>query len=73
MMTAWILNTASLFTTTIATFLILLCAYKAPNWADDALPLKAKLAYAKHRKLLTASVAILALWLLLQCLSVILL
>jgi hypothetical protein len=71
MTTAWLLNTTSLFATTIGALLIFLYLYRTPRLADDALSPAAKLAYAKRRNLLTASVAILAAWLVLQCLVVI--
>ena len=71
MTTAWLLNTTSLFATTIATLLIFLYLHKTPRLAEDALAPAAQLAYAKGRKLLTASVGILAAWLVLQCLVVI--
>ena len=71
MTTAWLLNTTSLFATTFGALLIFLYLYRAARFADDASSPGVKRAYAKRGKLLTASLAILASWLVLQCLAVI--
>ena len=73
MTAAWLLNTTSLFATTIAVLLIFLYLYRTPRLADEVLTPAGRVAYAKHRRLLATSVAILAAWLLLQCLAVLLL
>jgi len=72
MTAAWILNTVGLLTTTIGALLILLYLWKAPRFAEDRLPPEGKRAYARHRRLLTVSVGLLAAWLVVQYLAVIL-
>jgi hypothetical protein len=67
-MTAWILNTASLFTTTIGVLLLFLYLWKAPRFA--ALPPDEKRAYERHRKGLVAGVGLLAAWLLVQDIAI---
>ena len=69
-MTAWILNTASLFVTTIGVLLIFLYLYKAPRCAADSLPPEEKRAYERHRKGLVAGVGLLAAWLLVQDIAI---
>jgi hypothetical protein len=72
MTVAWVLNAVGLLATTIGALLIFLYLWKSPRFAEDWLSPEGKLAYAKHRRLLTISVGLLAAWLLLQYLSVIL-
>ena len=70
-MTAWILNTASLFITTIGVLLIFLYLYKAPRFAT--LAPEDKLAYERHRKGLVTGVGLLAAWLLVQDIAILVL
>ena len=73
MTAAWILNSASLFVTTVGALFIFLYLSKAPQFADGWLSAEGKQAYEKHRRLLTISAGLLAGWLLIQDLAVILL
>ena len=70
-MTAWILNTASLFVTTIGVLLIFLYLYNAPRFAG--LPPEDRLAYERHRKGLVIGVGLLAAWLLVQDIAILML
>ncbi|HLX79761.1 MAG TPA: hypothetical protein VKS43_04170 [Burkholderiales bacterium] len=73
MSAAWILNSVSLFATTVGALLIFLYLSKAPSLAGDGMSAEAKRACEKHRRLLMISVGLLAAWLLVQDLAVILL
>ena len=73
MTTAWILNSVSLFATTVGALLIFLYLSKASQFADDWLSPAGKQAYEKHRRLLTIGVGLLAAWLVVQYLAIILL
>jgi hypothetical protein len=73
MTAAWILNSVSLFATTVGTLLIFLYLSQAPRMVGDGLPAEVKQACEKHRRLLKISVGLLAAWLLVQYLAVILL
>jgi len=72
MTVTWILNTAGLFVTTVGALLIVLYLWKIPRFAEDWLTPEGRRAYAKHRRLLVISVALLAAWLLVQYLAIIL-
>ena len=72
-MTAWILNTSSLFITTIGVLLIFLYLWKAPRFAADSLPPEEKRAYDRHRRGLVAGVGLLAAWLLIQDIAILML
>lgn len=72
-MTAWILNTASLFVTTIGVLLIFLYLYKAPRFAVDSLPPEQKHEYERHRKGLVTGIGLLAAWLLVQDIAILVL
>jgi hypothetical protein len=72
-MTAWILNTASIFITTIGVLLIFLYLWKAPRFAVEALPPDDKRAYEKHHRGLVIGVGLLAAWLLVQDIAILVL
>ena len=72
-MIAWILNTSSLFITTIGVLLIFLYLWKAPRFAADSLPPEEKRAYDRHRRGLVAGVGLLAAWLLIQDIAILML
>jgi len=72
-MTAWILNTSSLFITTIGVLLIFLYLWQAPTFAVDSLSPKDRQAYEKHRKGLVTGVGLLAAWLLVQDIAILVL
>ena len=73
MTTAWILNSLSLFVTTVGVLLIFLYLSQAPRLTGEGIPAEVKRACEKRRRLLTISVGLLAGWLLIQDLAVILL
>jgi len=72
MTAAWVLNSVSLFATTVGALLIFLYLSQAPKLAGDGIPAEVKRACEKHRRLLMISVGLLAAWLLVQYLAVIL-
>jgi hypothetical protein len=73
MTVAWLLNTVSLFATTIGALLIFLYLSQAPRLAGEGIPAEVRRACEKRRRMLTISVGLLAGWLLIQDLAVILL
>jgi hypothetical protein len=73
MSAAWILNSVSLFVTTVGALLIFLHLSQAPRLADSRIPAEIQQACEKHRRSLMISVGLLAGWLLIQDLAVILL
>ena len=73
MTAAWVLNSVSLFVTTVGALLIFLYLTQVPRLVGDGLPAEAKRTFEKHRRLLTIAVGLLAGWLLIQYLAVILL
>jgi hypothetical protein len=73
MTAAWVLNSVSLFATTVGALLIFLYLTQAPRLAGDGIPADVKQAFEKHRRMLTIAVGLLAAWLLVQYLAVILL
>jgi hypothetical protein len=73
MTAAWVLNSVSLFTTTVGALLIFLYLTQAPRLVGDGIPSEIKSACEKHRRMLTIAVGLLAAWLLVQYLAVILL
>ncbi len=73
MNTAWLLNSVSLFVTTVGALLIFLYLSQAPRLADSRIPADVRQACEKHRRMLMISVGLLAGWLLIQDLAVILL
>jgi hypothetical protein len=72
-MTAWVLNSVSLFVTTVGALLIFLYLSQAPRLAGDGIPVEVRKACEKHRRLLMIGTGLLACWLLIQDLAVILL
>lgn len=68
-----VLNVVGLYLITVGALLIFLYLWSAPRFADEWLPPAGKQAYAKHRRLLTMGVGLLAASILLQYLAVILL
>ena len=73
MTAAWVLNSVSLFATTVGALLIFLYLRQAPRMVGDGIPADVKQAFEKHRRMLTIAVGLLAAWLLVQYLAVILL
>jgi hypothetical protein len=73
MTTSWVLNTAGLFTTTVAALLIFLHLRSLPRNVDELLTPEGRLRYARHQRRGTLAVGLLAAWLLVQYLAVILL
>jgi hypothetical protein len=73
MTSAWILNTTSLFATTIGALLIFLYLSKAPRLVDAEMSAEVKRACEKHRRQLMLGVGLLAAWLLVQDAAIILL
>jgi hypothetical protein len=71
-MIAWTLNTVGLLSTTIGALLIFLYVCKTPSVIENSLSPEVRPLYAKHRKMLTISVGLLAAWLLVQYLALIL-
>jgi uncharacterized membrane protein len=71
-MTTWIVGTAGLFLTTAGVLLIFLYLWKSPRLADNAQSPEKKGPYAPSRGLLILAVALIAVWFVLQYLSVIL-
>ena len=72
MSAAWILNSVSLFATTVGALLIFLYLSQAPRLVDGV-PDEVRRACQKHRRLLTISMGLLSAWLMIQYLAVILL
>ncbi len=72
MTAAWILNSLSLFVTTVGALLIFLYLSQAPRLVGDGIPAEVRQACEKHRRMLMISVGLLAGWLLIQDLAVIL-
>ena len=71
-MTAWILSSVSLFSTTVGALLIFLCLWKSPRIVEDSLSPEVRSIYTRHQKQLTVGVGLLAGWLLIQYLALIL-
>lgn len=72
MSAAWVLNSVSLFVTTVGALLIFLYLTQAPRLVGDGIPAEVKLACEKHRRMMQIAVGLLAGWLLVQYLAVIL-
>jgi len=72
MSVAWILNSTSLFATTVGALLIFLYLTQAPRLVGDGIPADMKLACEKHRRMMKIAVGLLSAWLLVQYLAVIL-
>lgn len=72
MTAAWVLNSVSLFATTVGALLIFLYLTQAPRLVGDGIPAEVKKAFEKHRRMLTIANGLLAAWLLVQYLAVIL-
>jgi hypothetical protein len=72
MSVAWLLNAVGLLATTIGALLVFLYLWKSPRFAEEWLSPEGKVAYEKHRRLLTISVGLIAAWLLLQYVAVLL-
>lgn len=71
--TAWFLNAIALFTTTVSALLVLLYLKNtAPRFAKDLQSPDLKRAYAKHERMLAIAIGLLCMWLVLQCLGIIL-
>jgi hypothetical protein len=73
MTAAWVLNSVSLFATTVGALLIFLYLTQAPRVVGDGVPDEIKRSVEKHRRTLMIAVGLLAAWLLVQYLAVILL
>ena len=73
MTVAWVLNSVSLFATTVGALLIFLYLTQAPQLVGDGIPEDVKRAFEKRHRMLTIAVGLLAAWLLVQYLAVILL
>jgi hypothetical protein len=71
-MTAWMMNAVGLLATTIGALLIFLYVCKAPAAIENGLSPEVRPVYARHRKMLTISIGLLAAWLLVQYLALIL-
>lgn len=71
-MTSWILNSASLFATTVGALLIFLYLVKPPRIVEESLSPDLRRVYVRHHKLLMISVGLLSAWLLVQYLALIL-
>ena len=67
----WALNAIGIFLTTVGVLLIFLYIWKSPRFAEEWLSPDARLAYAKHRRLLIIGVGFIAAWFVLQSLAVI--
>ena len=67
---AWLLNVFGLFLTTTGALLLFLYLLTSPKWADHWLTPDARVSYAKHRRLVTVAVGLIALWLVLEYLSI---
>lgn len=66
----WLLNVLGLFLTTTGALLLFLYLWTSPKWADHWLTPDARVAYEKHRRLVTVAVGLLVLWLVLEYLSI---
>ncbi len=73
MLTNWVLNTIGLFATTVAALLMFLHLRSLPRTVEELQTAEGKRVYAKHHKLATIGVGLLAAWLVIQYLAVILL
>jgi hypothetical protein len=71
MTATWLLGTVGLFATSVGALLIFLYLWRSPRFADDWLSAEGKRAYARHRRLVIAAVALLAVWLVMQYLAII--
>jgi hypothetical protein len=69
----WLLGTVGLLATSVGALLIFLYLWRSPRFADDWLSPEGKRAYARHRRLVIAAVALLAVWLVMQYLAIIVL
>ena len=72
MTASWVLNSVSLFATTVGALLIFLYLTQAPRLVGDGIPAELKQTFEKHRRMLTIAVGLLSGWLLVQYLAVIL-
>lgn len=71
--TAWFLNAIALFTTTVSALLVLLyLKSNSPRFAREMQTAELKRAYAKHERMLAIAIGLLSMWLVLQCLGLIL-
>ena len=73
MTAAWVLNSVSLFATTVGALLIFLYLTQAPRLVGEGIPAEMKLACEKHRRMMMIANGLLAAWLVVQYLAVILL
>lgn len=73
MTTAWVVNAIGLFATTVSALLLFLYVQAAPRFGEDLQTVEVKRAFAKHQSSLSIAVGLLALWLVVQCLAVVLL
>jgi hypothetical protein len=67
---AWLLNFLGLLLTTIGALLLFLYLLTARKWANHWLTPDARVAYAKHNRLITVAVGLITLWLLLEYLAI---
>ena len=72
MSVAWVLNSLSLFVTTVGVLLIFLYLTQAPRLVGEGIPAETRLACERHRRMMKIAVGLLAGWLLVQYLAVIL-
>ena len=72
MTTAWVLNAIGLFVTTVGALLTFLYVYQSPRFVDQISSAEGKAAFAKHQRLLSWVIGLLATWLVVQCLAIIL-
>jgi hypothetical protein len=69
---AWLLNTLGLFVTTTGALLLFLYLWTSPKFAEHWLTPDARIAYARHRRLVIVAVGMIALWLVLEYLTILL-
>ena len=73
MTAAWLVNALGLFATTVSALLLFLYLQAAPRFGDDLKTPGVKLAYVKYQGSLRVAVGLLAVWLVIQCLAIVLL
>lgn len=73
MTTAWLINAVGLYVTTVGALLTVLYLRETSHFADKFATAEAARDYARHQRLLTWVVGLLAAWLVVQCLALILL
>lgn len=67
----WLLNAIGLFATTTSVLLLFLYLQAAPRFAQELKTDEARRSYGKYQRSLTVAVGLLAVWMILQYLSLI--